>query len=68
MSDPHTFQTSRPLVPIMEAASLAGVSRRTIYNWIRDGKVQYIRTAGGSVRIYLDTLFQPGTTEGSSHA
>lgn len=44
----------------MDACQLTGVSRRTIYNWIRDNKVQYVRTAGGSVRIYVDTLFQPG--------
>jgi len=37
------------------------VSRRTIYNWIASGKVEYIRTAGGSVRIFVDTLWrEPG--------
>jgi excisionase family DNA binding protein len=48
----------RQTVPIMKACDLAGVSRRTIYNWISSGKVEYIRTAGGSIRIYLDTLFR----------
>jgi excisionase family DNA binding protein len=39
-----------------------GVSRRTIYNWISAGKVEYVRTAGGSIRIFADTLWrEPGT-------
>ena len=48
----------RQAVSIMKAAQLVGVSRRTIYNWIADGKVQYVRTAGGSVRIFADTLWR----------
>jgi hypothetical protein len=34
------------------------VSRRTIYNWIASNKIQYVRTAGGSVRIFVDTLWR----------
>jgi predicted site-specific integrase-resolvase len=34
------------------------VSRRTIYNWIAAGKVEYVRTAGGSIRIFADTLWR----------
>jgi predicted site-specific integrase-resolvase len=34
------------------------VSRRTIYNWISAGKVEYVRTAGGSIRIFADTLWR----------
>ena len=33
----------------MKACETVGVSRRTIYNWIAGGKVEYVRTAGGSV-------------------
>ncbi|HEX6973291.1 MAG TPA: helix-turn-helix domain-containing protein [Vicinamibacterales bacterium] len=45
----------------MKACELVGVSRRTIYNWIASGKVEYVRTAGGSVRIFVDTLWrEPG--------
>jgi excisionase family DNA binding protein len=41
-----------------------GVSRRTIYNWIASGKIQYVRTAGGSVRIFADTLWrEPNAAE-----
>jgi excisionase family DNA binding protein len=48
---------SRETVPLMEAAALAGVSRRTMYNWLADGKVKAVRNAGGSIRIFTDTLF-----------
>ncbi|HTI38297.1 MAG TPA: helix-turn-helix domain-containing protein [Vicinamibacterales bacterium] len=47
----------------MKACEVVGVSRRTIYNWIASGKVEYVRTAGGSVRIFVDTLWrEPGRT------
>ena len=54
----------RQTVSIMKACELVGVSRRTIYNWIAAGKVEYIRTAGGSIRMFVDSLWrQPdGTT------
>jgi excisionase family DNA binding protein len=42
----------------MKACELVGVSRRTIYNWLSSGKIEYIRTAGGSVRIFVDTLWR----------
>ncbi len=53
--------TDRKTISIMKACELVGVSRRTIYNWIASGKVEYVRTAGGSVRIFADTLWRdPG--------
>ncbi len=53
--------TDRKTISIMKACELVGVSRRTIYNWIASGKVEYVRTAGGSVRIFVDTLWrEPG--------
>lgn len=48
----------RKTVSIPRACELVGVSRRTIYNWIAAGKIQYVRTAGGSVRIFADTLWR----------
>jgi excisionase family DNA binding protein len=51
----------RKTVSIPRACELVGVSRRTIYNWIASGKIQYVRTAGGSVRIFAETLWrEPG--------
>ena len=49
----------------MNACKLVGVSRRTIYNWIASGKVEYVRTAGGSVRIFVDTLWREPETDSS---
>lgn len=49
---------TRQTVSIPKAVELVGVSRRTIYNWIAAGKVDYVRTAGGSLRIFVDTLFR----------
>ena len=48
----------RQTVSIMKACEVVGVSRRTIYNWISAGKVEYVRTAGGSIRIFADTLWR----------
>jgi excisionase family DNA binding protein len=42
----------------MKACEMVGVSRRTIYNWLSSGKIEYVRTAGGSVRIFVDTLWR----------
>jgi len=38
----------RKAVSIMKACALVGVSRRTIYNWITAGKVEYVHTLNGS--------------------
>ena len=43
-------------VSLDHAAELLGVSRRTIYNRIRDGRLQTIRTLGGSQRVRLDSV------------
>ena len=51
--------TDRKTVSIMKACEIAGVSRRTIYNWLYAKKLEYVRTAGGGVRIFVDTLLRP---------
>lgn len=45
-------------VSLDDAAMLLGVSRRTIYNRIRDGRLQTIRTPGGSQRVLLGSMQQ----------
>jgi excisionase family DNA binding protein len=57
-SQPSMPPPTRELLTIMRACARVGVSRRTIYNWITSGKLEYVRTAGGSIRIYADTLFR----------
>ena len=45
-------------VTIDQAAELLHVSRRTVYNRIRDGKLFTIRTLGGSQRVLLDSVLE----------
>ena len=47
-------------VSIDQAAHLLNVSRRTIYNRIRDGRLRTIRTLGGSQRILVESLYDLG--------
>ena len=59
-------------VSIDLAAQLLNVSRRTIYNRIRDGRLQTIRTLGGSQRVLVESLhffgFRPQPFSGSPSA
>lgn len=48
----------RQTISIRQACERVGVSRRTIYNWMASGKIEYLRTAGGAVRIFTDTLWR----------
>lgn len=41
---------------IPEAARLAKVSKRTVYNWINRGTLQAARNAGGSLRVLARTV------------
>ena len=43
-------------VSLDHAAELLGVSRRTIYNRIREGRLMTVRTLGGSQRVLLDSV------------
>ena len=45
-------------VSIDHAAQLLGVSRRTIYNRIKDGRLATLRTRSGSQRVLLVSLQQ----------
>lgn len=54
--------TGKRIVSLMQACDIIGVSRRTLYNWIQDNKVDWVRTASGSIRIVEDTLFNHNDT------
>jgi excisionase family DNA binding protein len=58
----------RQTLSIMKACEAVGVSRRTIYNWISAGKVEYVRTAGGSIRIFADSLWRDANARPASNA
>jgi excisionase family DNA binding protein len=43
-------------VTIDQAAQLLGVSRRTVYYRIREGRLRTIRTIGGSQRVLVESV------------
>ncbi len=43
-------------VLIEDAAALLGVSRRTVYYWIRNGRLETVRTRGGSQRVLMQSI------------
>jgi excisionase family DNA binding protein len=47
-------------VSIDQAAQLLEVSRRTIYNRIREGRLRTVRTIGGSQRVLVESLQESG--------
>ena len=59
-ADYHAAHNSEPVigrsVSLDHAAQLLGVSRRTIYNRIRDGHLHTIRTLGGSQRVLVESV------------
>jgi excisionase family DNA binding protein len=55
--EPHIGRS----VSLDHAAQLLGVSRRTIYNRIRDNRLKTVRTVGGSQRVLIDSLADDGS-------
>ncbi len=57
-------------VSLDHAAQILGVSRRTVYNRIREGRLQTIRTLGGSQRVLLDSVqdVRTRTVDAFSHS
>ena len=47
-------------VSIEQAAHLLSVSRRTVYNRIRERRLATIRTLGGSQRVLVESLYDLG--------
>jgi excisionase family DNA binding protein len=47
-------------VSLDHAAELLGVSRRTIYNRIREGRLQTVPTLGSSKRVLLQSVLDVG--------
>jgi excisionase family DNA binding protein len=56
---------SRPPLPVVEpggsvlidhAVQMLGVSRRTVYYWIRQGRLRTVRTRMGSQRVLLESI------------
>ncbi len=45
-----------PSVLVDQAVQLLGVSKRTVYYWIRDGRLRTFRTRCGSRRVLLSSI------------
>jgi excisionase family DNA binding protein len=45
-----------PSLLITDAAVLLGVSRRTVYYWIQQRRLDTVRTRGGSQRVLLSSI------------
>lgn len=58
MSQTGTMHNGRELLTIRQAAERAGVSKRTVHRWLREGTVEHVRNPGGLVRIYADSLYR----------
>jgi excisionase family DNA binding protein len=57
---PNEYPRLGRSVSIDQAARLLNVSRRTIYNRIREGRLRTIRTLGGSQRVLMESLLELG--------
>ncbi len=45
-----------PLLTVKEAAQMLGVSTRTVYGWIKDGRIPSIRLGPKLLRVPLERL------------
>jgi excisionase family DNA binding protein len=43
-------------VSMVQAGQMLGISRRTLYYWIRDGRLRTLRTPMGSQRILMESI------------
>jgi excisionase family DNA binding protein len=51
------------VLSINDAAQKAGVSRRTIYHWMKQDKIACVKTAGGQIRIVEASLWRQKSGE-----
>ena len=53
---PRSDPGARLTLSIMKACEALRVDRSTIYRYMTNGCVEYVRTTGGSIRVLADTL------------
>lgn len=51
-------QRGRATVNVTQAALRCQVRRRTIHRWLQEGRIAFVRTESGQVRIFEDSLFR----------
>ncbi len=67
-SDWRLLGAERRSVLIDQAVAMLGVSRRTVYYWIRQGRLQTIRTRCGSQRVLLSSMGSRHRSSGPADA
>lgn len=53
-----TQLTQRQLLNVVQACAMVGICRRTLYNWMRLGLIEYVCVPSGHRRIYADSLLR----------
>jgi predicted site-specific integrase-resolvase len=48
------------LLNVVDAAKVVKVNRRTVFNWMANGKVEYVVLPSGARRILASSLIKPG--------
>jgi predicted site-specific integrase-resolvase len=61
---PIWLQRSR--VNVSHAARLAGVTRQTVYAWMRAGRVEWVMLPSGVRRVFVDSIFHDEESHGRS--
>ena len=56
VADDHSTRQSPRSLLVDQAAELLGVTRRTVYNRIRDGRLRTVRTRCGSQRVLVESM------------
>lgn len=56
----------RELVTVAQAAKRIKVSKRTLWNWMHQGRIPFVLTPGGRRRLYMDTLIRQPNQEGAA--
>lgn len=59
----HVADRGMEYLNVQQACALVQVSRRTIYNWLKAGKIEVMRTAGGRLRIRRESLWRSATVD-----
>jgi len=50
------MKKERKLLTSSEASAMLGVSKRTLYNWYKKGKLKYVRLPSGHKRYFRSEI------------
>lgn len=67
MTDWPDWPHDEPGATVEEACTVAGVGRRTLYNWMDRGLVHWRYTAGGARRIRFRSLWRAPDVDDIGH-